>query len=237
MTPLPKILIGGVATAALAGLVHFAMGQAFIDHLTQTTAEAVAIAGRSNVSVKFDSNPLRRIAALSGPVTDPAERDKLLQDARAVPGVADAYWADNGALPVKASATAEPPATAERVRNCQNDVDAVVAGKTISFASGTAALTADGASLIDALATKLAPCNGTAVEVAGHTDATGSPAHNQILAEARAKTVVAALAAKGVPAARLIAKGYGSSKPLVAGTDAAANRKNRRIEFTVMAVK
>jgi len=240
MTPFPKLLIGGGATALLAGLAHYAMGQGFIDHLTQTTTPALAADPGANVTtVKFSDSPLTRIAYLSGPVTDQAQRDKLLQDARSVPGVADARWVDSApaAAPAAVAAPAEKPATAEAVKSCQADVDAVVQGKSIEFASGTASLTPDGQALVDALAAKLAPCNGTSVEIAGHTDVTGSPAHNQTLSEARAKTVTDALVAKGVPAARLTAKGYGASKPLVPGHDAAANAKNRRIEFAVMAAK
>jgi outer membrane protein OmpA-like peptidoglycan-associated protein len=89
--------------------------------------------------------------------------------------------------------------------------------------------------MVDALAAKLGPCQGTKVEVAGHTDLTGVAANNQRLSEERANTVVAALVAKGVPTARLTPKGYGQTKPVMPGTTAEANTKNRRIEFSVMA--
>jgi len=237
MTPLPKILIGGVATAALAGLAHLGMGQSFVDHLSHSAAPALAAdPGGSVTSVKFSDAPLTRIAYLSGPVADQAARDKLVQDARAVPGIADAHWVDT-AIPAAAPAPVEKPATQEAVKNCQADVDAVIQGKSIAFGSGTATLTAEGEALVDQLAAKLAPCNGTSVEVAGHTDLTGSPARNQALSEARAKTVTDALVAKGVPAGRLIARGYGATQPLAPGKDAAANAKNRRIAFSVMAAK
>jgi OmpA-OmpF porin, OOP family len=70
------------------------------------------------------------------------------------------------------------------------------------------------------------------LEVAGHTDNTGSAAHNMQLSSERAAAVVNALVtAYGIDRARLQAKGYGDSKP-VAPNDIEPNRaKNRRVEL------
>jgi outer membrane protein OmpA-like peptidoglycan-associated protein len=231
-----KLLIGGLGTCALAWGSHAMMGQAFVDHLKSGSMSALAAAGGSDVNVAFGANPLTRSAELSGPVTDPAKRQALLDDVRSVSGVADAHWkSDDVAVAAPAPAGPEKPATAEAVKSCQADVDTVIKGKSIEFGSGTAALTPAGQAMVDALAAKLGPCQGTKVEVAGHTDLTGVAANNQRLSEERANTVVAALVAKGVPTARLTPKGYGQTKPVMPGTTAEANTKNRRIEFSVMA--
>lgn len=138
------------------------------------------------------------------------------------------------APPVVAPVAApEVPATAEAVANCQTNVNETIAGKTINFASGGAAIATDSQPLIDAIAKSLADCAGTTIEVAGHTDITGGDAANQRLSEERANSVVQALAAKGVPAERLVPKGYGETKPLDPATTPAAFAKNRRIDFTV----
>jgi OOP family OmpA-OmpF porin len=129
----------------------------------------------------------------------------------------------------------EPPASAAVIADCQADVTAAIAGKEIQFDSGAATIKPESTALIDAVGKALAPCAGTRIEVAGHTDATGRPDRNMILSEARAAAVVAALGERGVPAERLVAKGYGSSKPRQPGSDAAANAANRRIEFAVAA--
>jgi OOP family OmpA-OmpF porin len=74
------------------------------------------------------------------------------------------------------------------------------------------------------------------VEVAGHTDNTGAAAHNATLSKGRADAVVQALVTTyGIAATRLVAKGYGDTKP-VAPNDTEPNRaKNRRVELRKLA--
>ncbi len=67
------------------------------------------------------------------------------------------------------------------------------------------------------------------VTAQGHTDADGSAESNQKLSEARAKTVCAALKAKGMKLP-CTPSGVGSSKPLVTPEKTAADKqKNRRV--------
>lgn len=67
--------------------------------------------------------------------------------------------------------------------------------------------------------------------IEGHTDNTSTPAHNQQLSEARARAVVAALTAQGIAANRLLAAGFGQSKPLADNATEAGRAKNRRVEL------
>lgn len=131
------------------------------------------------------------------------------------------------------AAAPEAPATAEAVKACQQGVDTVIAGKTINFASGGAAISVDSLPLVESVAAGLKDCQGTTIEIAGHTDLTGGDAANLTLSQARADAVAKALTDRGIPAARLVAKGYGETKPLEAAMTSAANAKNRRIEFQV----
>lgn len=69
------------------------------------------------------------------------------------------------------------------------------------------------------------------LEVQGHTDNVGNPPYNQKLSQQRADSVRAYLVAHGVEPGRLIAKGYGQSKPLVPNNSEANRALNRRVQF------
>ncbi len=70
--------------------------------------------------------------------------------------------------------------------------------------------------------------------VSGHTDTSGSAAHNKELSEKRAAVMKRELVAKGVPQNEIEAVGMGSEKPLVKPDDTPAKKaKNRRYEVQV----
>ena len=71
---------------------------------------------------------------------------------------------------------------------------------------------------------KLYP-NG-AIQVRGHTDATGSASNNQTLSQRRAETVRAYLTGHGVTASAVTAVGLGSTQPLVETAEPIAHRGN-----------
>ena len=227
-----KIVIGLVATAMLAVVAHgpLGMGRAFLNSLQAQSRAALDAGQMSNIDVAFQEVPaLQRVAILSGPVTDRAVREAALKAVRAIAGVNDARWVTSAA-PVIAAAE---PTTAEALAGCRADVDASINGKVVHFASGSATIDPASTALIETLAKAITACAGTHVEVAGHTDAIGNASANQALSESRAKSVADAMAAQGVPADRLSAKGYGSTKPFMAGTSRPANAANRRTEFVV----
>lgn len=67
----------------------------------------------------------------------------------------------------------------------------------------------------------------------GHTDTSGSAKYNLALSNRRAKTVMDALVAAGVPAGSISAVGRGESLPLVQTGDNVKKAKNRRAEIRV----
>jgi outer membrane protein OmpA-like peptidoglycan-associated protein len=105
----------------------------------------------------------------------------------------------------------------------------------VHFAHGGAKLDMAGKALIDGLIGTLHGCPGTALHVAGHSDASGHPGRNLTLSKHRARAVASYMIHKGIDAGRLVAIGYGDTKP-VAPNDTRENRaKNRRIEVAITA--
>lgn len=72
------------------------------------------------------------------------------------------------------------------------------------------------------------------IEIGGHTDNVGKPADNLALSNNRAKAVINYLATKNIPAARLIAKGYGETKPVADNKTEEGRALNRRTEMKVI---
>jgi len=72
------------------------------------------------------------------------------------------------------------------------------------------------------------------IEISGHTDNVGKPSDNMILSNNRAKAVVNYLISKKINPARLVAKGYGETKPIADNKTEAGRLQNRRTEMRVI---
>ncbi len=78
------------------------------------------------------------------------------------------------------------------------------------------------------------------IELSAHTDSKGKDAYNMNLSQRRAKAAVDYLVKHGISAKRLIAKGYGETKPAAPnknkdGSDNPEGRQlNRRVELTIL---
>ncbi len=111
----------------------------------------------------------------------------------------------------------------------------------IEYDFDKATLRPESQKILDDLAAFLELNDNLSVEIASHTDARGSDTYNQRLSQARAKSCVDYLIGKGIAADRLVATGYGESKPLIPEADInkmptkdeqeAAHQKNRRTAF------
>ena len=69
------------------------------------------------------------------------------------------------------------------------------------------------------------------LRVEGHTDNVGSPASNKMLSEKRAEAVKAWLVSHGIAADRLLASGFGDTKPVADNSTDDGRAKNRRVEL------
>lgn len=112
----------------------------------------------------------------------------------------------------------------------QLDVDGKVALQ-VNFATDKAEILPESRPQIDEVVQLLQDDPGLELSVDGHTDSTGDAARNMALSEARAASVVAALASKGIDPGRLQAKGYGQTQPVADNGSEAGKAKNRRVEL------
>jgi outer membrane protein OmpA-like peptidoglycan-associated protein len=76
--------------------------------------------------------------------------------------------------------------------------------------------------------------NKTVVEVAGHTDSTGSDSYNQSLSERRAGSVAQYLQSQQIGNERLITVGMGEARPVADNGTADGRQANRRVEITMV---
>lgn len=120
---------------------------------------------------------------------------------------------------------------------CDVDFNAILEGQTILFSTARAVIQPQSFDLLDRISDGLKKCDGSLIEVGGHTDRRGADSYNLDLSEARARAVTNYLVSSGVPADQLIAKGYGETRPIAAEEDPDGESLNRRIEFKVVATR
>jgi outer membrane protein OmpA-like peptidoglycan-associated protein len=106
----------------------------------------------------------------------------------------------------------------------------------ITFALNSADLNAQFYSALEGVGVVLKEYNKTVVEVAGHTDSSGSDQYNQALSQRRAQSVAGYLASQGVKSERLITVGAGESHPVASNDTEQGRASNRRVELTIVPV-
>ncbi|MCP4522367.1 MAG: OmpA family protein [Cytophagales bacterium] len=104
----------------------------------------------------------------------------------------------------------------------------------IFFASGSFELSQTSYAELQRLAKLLKKYPQLKVEIGGHTDNVGDANVNVSLSQKRANAVVEYLLKNGVAKTRLVAKGYGSSRPVAPNTTEKGRQENRRIEFKIL---
>jgi outer membrane protein OmpA-like peptidoglycan-associated protein len=107
---------------------------------------------------------------------------------------------------------------------------------SITFATNSADLNAQFYNALDGVSMVLKEYNKTVIEVAGHTDSTGSDQYNQQLSQRRASSVAGYLASHGVVNQRLITVGAGETHPVASNDSESGRAQNRRVEMTIVPV-
>ena len=101
----------------------------------------------------------------------------------------------------------------------------------VNFELGKAVLLLISRDILEEVARSLVANPQVRVEVAGHTDSTGSRALNERLSLARAESVKAFLIENGVNADQLEVQGYASTQPVATNKTASGRAQNRRVEL------
>ena len=113
------------------------------------------------------------------------------------------------------------------------DVLAVTFKSDYLFAVGSANLNAGAFDEISRVSRVLNQYPDTNIQVAGHTDSTGSEEFNQTLSVNRAENVKNALIGQGVNPGRITTIGFGESAPVADNSSESGRQLNRRVVITI----
>ncbi len=114
--------------------------------------------------------------------------------------------------------------------------------ENIYFGYDSAVIRKEAAKELDNLVTILTDNSDLKIEMGSHTDSIASDVYNIQLSQRRAEATVNYLIKKGIDPTRLVAKGYGESKPIARNTnpDGSDNpvgrQRNRRTEFKILEI-
>jgi outer membrane protein OmpA-like peptidoglycan-associated protein len=172
--------------------------------------------------IRFDESDMRAAITSDTRVTPVEENQQRMA------GQMDELYA------VAAEARNEATHANERINQLDEvDVQETVA---VTFRVNSAVLSPEAKQQLDEFAAKAATAKAYTIEVAGHTDSTGSEAKNFRLSRARADAVVQYLAVNHkIPLRRFVTPmGYGKTEAVADNTTAEGRQQNRRVEVKML---
>ncbi|MEO6259041.1 MAG: OmpA family protein [Thermoanaerobaculia bacterium] len=101
----------------------------------------------------------------------------------------------------------------------------------VLFDSGKSSIQTSSAVCLNEMVKLLKKNTAWKMQVEGHTDNVGGKEANAKLSQARAEAVRSWLISHGIPGDRLIAKGFGDTKPIDENLSDAGRSKNRRVDL------
>ncbi|RYY98229.1 MAG: OmpA family protein [Alphaproteobacteria bacterium] len=251
--PFGLVPLVGMVLVTFVALAPFAIGE--VQAPTEAAAKkAIEEVGADwatfNVSgqwVVLEGKPPSREAA--NEVLEAVRKAKaptLFGDARPATWVYDRFtWTEDPLMPLSGGeprigvdgqsvdappAASTPPPTAEQIATCDLTMARLLSAATIEFDTASTSIGAASDNSLTAIARAITYCRGV-LRIEGHTDNVGKAASNNVLSRKRAEAVRAALIARGVPAERLVAEGFGSAKPVASNNNDNGRARNRRIEI------
>lgn len=169
--------------------------------------------------------------AVAGAAIDHDNRGKGALIGAAVAGAAGAgygYYADKQEEELRRSMQG----TGVEVQRQGDNIQLIMPGN-ITFATDSADIASSFYTPLNNLASSFRQYNQNSIEIVGHTDSTGSHAHNMNLSQRRAQSVANYLSAQGVDASRMSTRGAGPDQPVASNATADGRARNRRVEVTL----
>ena len=106
--------------------------------------------------------------------------------------------------------------------------------KHVQFESNSSELTAGSNEELDKAVDAMNKYDQIRIEIQAHSDSMGEASYNQYLSEQRANSVRDYMIGKGIAADRMVAKGYGESKPIADNSTRDGRAQNRRVELKII---
>jgi outer membrane protein OmpA-like peptidoglycan-associated protein len=103
----------------------------------------------------------------------------------------------------------------------------------VTFRTDSADLNAQFYKVLDGVALVAKKYDKTIIEVAGHTDSTGTADYNRQLSQRRASSVSGYLVSRGVAQARIMTAAGGEDHPIASNATDEGRAANRRVEVTL----
>jgi outer membrane protein OmpA-like peptidoglycan-associated protein len=189
----------------------------------------VEVEGRGDSQGQLVADKIRfREADMRAAVTTDTRVGPVEENQQKIAGQIDELYA------VAQEARQEVTRVDERV-SALDDYDATET-VAVTFRVNSAVLSPEAKSQLDDFAAKALAGKNYMIEIAGHTDSTGSEAKNMRLSRARADSVVEYLTVNHhIPARRFITPmGYGKSTAVADNSTAAGRAQNRRVEVKML---
>lgn len=205
--------------------------------LTQEVNKALVFSGLPLVSVSFEG----RDGTVSGVLTDEAQPPQIIE---VVSGVNGVRHVDNQ-LEINAdSPVADENSVLAEVDDVEFENGLYIPSRThplekyslskVEFGYAQLTLTEESFPVLDKLAQILKQNAQIQLEVSVHTDNQGTAIGQIASSQSKAENIRRYLVEKGVKPARLLAKGYGASRPIAMNDTAEGQAKNRRVEIRVL---
>ena len=115
--------------------------------------------------------------------------------------------------------------------NSDVNCTAVFGTRSVRFKTSFAELSGPDKATLQAVIDILRNCPGKTLILEGHTDSAGSELVNQDLSNSRANSVKAFLVRSGIDSGRILATGYGETRPIADNSTKDGRTQNRRVEI------